>query len=387
MLMKSRVLLYIFVLFAFLKPAGFDLLGYSAINTFFNILRIVLAILIFLYYIIKGKKSICVHYELLFFIPLGISSLVNNYGIENYLIFAGSIIALTMYIETMIENNVKSFIYSLFYTYFLLIAANYVYMISIGGFIIDVETVRPDLFSLGSGSVVTILSSVNGVASYIFPAILSCILMMSITTYNNIVCWILIVLCFLSELFLWSATSLTGVFLLILYILFVYNNTNLSKKLVKPKLLLFITLFISLGITFFNIQNWFGYIITDILHKDLTMTGRTNVWEIGFKGFYESQIFGCGAGSKTIDNCYVQILYNSGIIGALGFILLMYFSIKRMHLNNPIKIERFVGFLLAIEILMFTTESWINFFGLYVTLVLGVNLRKIEYKISKCGFS
>lgn len=376
-----RVLLYIIILFTFLKPAGFDLLGYSILNTFFNVLRIIIAIIVFILYIRKSRVSKYIYYEILFFIPLGISSFLNNNGIEYFLIFAGTIIALTMCVEMMIKKNVKAFIYSLFYTYFLLIAANYIYMISIGGFVVDIENARPDLFVFGSNSIVTILSSVNGVASYVFPAIFSTVLLMHITSFKNIMCWMMIILCFLSELFLWSATSLTGIFLLVLYILLVYNNSDISKRFVKPRLLLYIALFISVGITFFNIQNWFGYIITDLLHKDLTMTGRTNVWQIGFRGFNESPIWGCGAGVETIDNCYVQVLYNSGIIGVLGFIVFICYSIKRMHLRNPIKLERFVGVLFSVEILMFTTESWVQFYGLFVTLILAVNLRNIE---SKC---
>lgn len=378
--MKYKVLLHTIILFTFLKPSGFDQLGYSTINTFFNISRIVFAIIILFIYLKKCKKSKGVHYELFFFIPLCISSFLNSDGTEKALIFVGTIITLTLYTERMIETNVKQFIYALFFTYFLLITTNYIYMISIGGFIVDVENTRPELFNADSGTFVTILSSVNGVASYIFPAIFSCILLMHITTLKNIACWILITLCFLSELFLWSATSLTGVFLLIIYILFIYNNTYISRKYVKPKILLFATFFISLGITFFNIQNWFSYIITDILHKDLTMTGRTNVWEIGFNGFYESPIFGRGSAAKTVDNCYVQVLYNTGMVGALGFVIFIYRSIKKMHLNAPTKLERFVGILFAIEVLMFTTESWIHFFGLYVTLILAINIRKIEAK-------
>lgn len=376
-----KILLYILVLFTFLKPSGFDALGYSAINSLFNTLRICLAVIILFLYLRKNRISRNLCYELLFFIPLGVSSFLNNSGIERYFIFAGSVLSLTMCIEIMIKKDVKAFIYSLFYTYFLLIVTNYVYMISVGGVFIDIENARPDLFVFNSESVVTLLSSVNGVASYIFPAIFSSVLLMRITTFKNLMCWGLILLCFLSELFLWSATSLSGVFILVIYILFIFNNMRISRKYVRPNLILLGTLFLSLGITFFNIQNWFSYIITEILHKDLTMTGRTNVWEVGFKGFRESPIWGCGFGSQTIDNCYIQVLYATGIVGAIGFFLYIYYSVKKMHLNNPIRLERFVGILFAVEVLMFTTESWINFLGLFITLILGVNLREIESRL------
>ena len=141
-----KILLYVLVLFTFLKPSGFDALGYSAINSLFNTLRICLAIIILFLYLRKNRISRNLCYELLFFIPLGLSSFLNNSGIERYFIFAGSVLSLTMCIEIMIKKDVKAFIYSLFYTYFLLIVTNYVYMISVGGVFIDIENARPDLF-------------------------------------------------------------------------------------------------------------------------------------------------------------------------------------------------------------------------------------------------
>lgn len=42
---------WVFVFFCFLKPAGFDLMGFTAINTFLNIARIVCALIVFFIYI------------------------------------------------------------------------------------------------------------------------------------------------------------------------------------------------------------------------------------------------------------------------------------------------------------------------------------------------
>ena len=50
---------FIFILFAFatfLKPACFDILGFGAINTFFNVSRVFVAIVIFIQYLFIDKK-------------------------------------------------------------------------------------------------------------------------------------------------------------------------------------------------------------------------------------------------------------------------------------------------------------------------------------------
>ena len=43
--------------------------------------------------------------------------------------------------------------------------------------------------------------------------------------------------------------------------------------------------------------------------------------------------------------------------------------------------EKFFSVVIAAVFLMFMSESWPNFLGLYVILILAVNAKKIEYKL------
>lgn len=252
-------------------------------------------------------------------------------------------------------------------------------MLSLFGFTINIEEAYPEAFDYNSELVITLLSSVNGVASFIFPALCSAILLMFATSKKNIWSWLLIIISFVTELILWSATSLTGVFIILVYVLFIYGKK--IEKFIMNKIIIGAALAISLGVTFFNIQHFFSFIIVDILHKDLTMTGRTNVWNIGYKGFFSSPIWGCGISSQTIDNGFVQCLYMAGLIGTLFFIIFISYNIKYLCSSHDKSIDKFFSVVMAVVLLMFMSESWPQFMGLYVILALSVNARTIERKL------
>ncbi len=339
---------FIFILFAFatfLKPACFDILGFGAINTFFNVSRVFVAIVIFIQYLFIDKKvpSKLLKSELWVFVCWFFSTLFAGEGLSRFFIFSVSILSLTMLIELLIEHQLKSLIHALFVIYFILITVNLVYLILIFGFTINIEENAQSLYDFYTkNAMVSLLSSPNMTASFLFPALCSAILLMLLTTKKNLFAWLLIAEIFVTVLILWSATSLTGVFLIVMYVLFVYKTKR--ERWIKPKFLICTILLLGIGITFFKIQYLFSFIIEDILHKDLTMTGRTNVWNIGFDGFFSSPILGCGFISKTIDNGYVQLLFMGGIIGTIAYFTFLFLALKAFCKNRIIHLEKILFF-------------------------------------------
>lgn len=378
---------FLFILFAiatFLKPACFDILGFNTINTFFNISRIFVAGIIFINYLFIKRKPLSrlLKYECLFFSFWFISTLISGEGFGPLSVFSISIIAFTMLIELLIAQNVKILINALFINYFILITVNFIYMISVFGFTINIEENARYLFDFyQENAMVSLLSSVNGTASFLFPALCSALLLMFATSKKNFFAWILIAEIFSTVLILWSATSLVGIFFIVAYVLFIYNTPR--ERWINPKLYINMVILLGIGITFFKIQYLFSFIIVDILHKDLTMTGRTNVWNIGFEGFFSSPLLGCGFSSKTIDNGYVQLLFIGGIIGTIAYFIFLQSSLKQFCKKKSLHLEKLFAFVIAIILLMFITESWPQFMGLYILLALAVNARNIESKLSQ----
>lgn len=140
----SSAIRFLFILFAFatfLKPACFDILGFNAINTFFNVSRVFVAIVIFIQYLFIEKKvpSKLLKGELMVFACWFLSTIFSGEGLSRFFIFSVSILSLTMLIELLIEHQLKSLIHALFVIYFILITVNLVYLISIFGFTINIE--------------------------------------------------------------------------------------------------------------------------------------------------------------------------------------------------------------------------------------------------------
>ena len=378
---------FLFILFAiatFLKPACFDILGFNTINTFLNISRIFVAGIIFINYLFIKRKPLSrlLKYECLFFSFWFISTLISGEGFGPLSVFSISIIAFTMLIELLIAQNVKILINALFINYFILITVNFIYMISVFGFTINIEENARYLFDFyQENAMVSLLSSVNGTASFLFPALCSALLLMFATSKKNFFAWILIAEIFFTVLILWSATSLVGIFFIVTYVLFIYNTPR--ERWINSKLYINTVILLGIGITFFKIQYLFSFIIVDILHKDLTMTGRTNVWNIGFEGFFSSPLLGCGFSSKTIDNGYVQLLFIGGIIGTIAYFIFLQSSLKQFCKKKSLHLEKLFAFVIAIILLMFITESWPQFMGLYILLALAVKPRNIESKLSQ----
>ena len=375
------ILILFFTILTFFKPSGFDALGMNSINTFFNISRIVVTIIISIVYF-SGKKyhSKLLKYLFFYFCVSFFSTYIHGLKLSIVIILSGSAIGFAMLTEIMIKKNLRLFLKVLLYIYFILIVFNLFWMISVVGFTVNIEEVYGE-DSL-QNMVVCFLSNANLSASFFIPGMLIATLNLFMSSKYNLISWILLISTFLSGLILWSATSLVGESIILLFsICILFNIEQIFIRYVKPIVLLFLSLFISVGVTFFKIQNLFEFLIVDILHKDLTMTGRTTVWNYGFKAFEKSPIIGLGFGNKSVmtcDNCYAQILGDNGMLGFIAFFMLIYFSYKNLFRGKKTKVKYLFTLVAALLFLMFIAESWVNFWGLYILLILFYNIESID---------
>lgn len=372
---------WVFVFFCFLKPAGFDLMGFTAINTFLNIARIVCALIVFFIYINRGTHNRYLPYLLFYILACFISTYFGQGNINLLFTFGGSIVSFALIWDIIPLKKLKTVMRSLLFVYMVLIIFSFFWMYQIVGFTINIE----EYFTDEQLQKVYFLSSSNGSASFFIPAMVCAILNLFISGKNSLLSWITLVFTYISGLIIWSATSLVAETALLGFAICYYLGlTHLFMNYLKYKVLLYICLFVSIGITFFNIQYLFEFIIVDILHKDLTMTGRATVMQNGFNAFYSSPFFGLGNFNKivsTCDNCYAQILGDTGLFGMITFILLMfkaYEVLKKSYLNS-ISYLFFIVFDLLL--LMFVAEAWSQFFGLYVLLILFSKTDMIQYYI------
>ncbi len=96
-----------------------------------------------------------------------------------------------------------------------------------------------------------------------------------------------------------------------------------------------------LCISIFRLQDKMAFIIEDILHKDLSMTGRTNFWDIGISFIKKNFFTGTGrissiylgkdyVGFQTLHSFYLDTLFRGGIILTLVLTIVILYSTKNI---------------------------------------------------------
>lgn len=375
-LYKNKWILLIFSM-AFLKPAGFDIYGMNNINLVFNIIRgIAIIVVLTEYFIIRKKVSIFIFIEIILFNIIGFSSLINGSDIIKYLMWSISILGFTCMIERGLNYDAKKLIEVLFFCYLILAVSNFYLQMKYYGWGIDGE----------NGYIgYSFLSSVNSTASYVFPGFVVAKLYSDLRGKMLTFSAVILILCFtLSTITVWSATSLMGIFFILIYILFIYGKRY--EKYINFKILIIVAIAIVVGIVFFRLQYYFEYIIVDILHKDLNMTGRTYFWDLGIDWFLKSPILGWGSDFKAqgtiIDNGIIQFLCQTGVIGFTTLLILMIISLKKLILNpKHSSCIYFISFVIFTIFIMSIAESWFIFAGFYIILTFCNNMTSVDKTI------
>jgi O-antigen ligase len=90
----------------------------------------------------------------------------------------------------------------------------------------------------------------------------------------------------------WAAGALA--ILCIFFLLLLFWTRPFFRRMMKPYTLLAIAWLWWFCIVVFRLQKYFSFIIVDVLHKDLTFTGRTILWDLALERFSSSPIIGTG---------------------------------------------------------------------------------------------
>lgn len=84
------------------------------------------------------------------------------------------------------------------------------------------------------------------------------------------------------------------------------------------------------AIVILRVQHLFSFIIVDILHKDLSFTGRTSIWDQALQAFATNPVLGTGKDVFTVNgqkissahNMLLETLVQGGILGLSSFLMM-----------------------------------------------------------------
>lgn len=377
---KNFVLFFLLLLPFF--ESEFITINLPKFNLLFNILKLISFLIILILIIINKKISKIIIAIAIYLLILIISTVQNNADISQCINRIFNIITVCLIIDYGLKKETNVFLVSFETLLSLLIYINLLTIIfNPMGMYCD---------KLGN-CLNWFLGYKNSHILFILPSIL-----VSFTnsyykknhlTINN---YILLVVSILTLILNKSSTSLVGIFIIIILIIFT-KNLKLTKVFnIRNYFISYIILFFSIIV--FRIQNLFSFIIVDILHKDITFTGRTYIWDYVFKFINKKKMLGYGIENnilrlnKTLvhqsyhaHDQLLEIIYKTGIVGLLSYFYLILISIKELYKYKKNKVSNFISIVMCAYFIMMLTEAY----SFEYTMFLFVFCYNVKYLVRK----
>lgn len=378
--MPDSPVFWALLILPFFKPASLEFINKN-IEVFWDISRVLSAVFIFLIYTLSSHFSKFILSVSSFRIILLISTLVNKGDYWSFFVTCIEEISFCMVIELCATTNFikfsKSFVISL-------------------GLLCTINLIT--IFLFPSGMYVSrythnwFLGYDNGHILYILPFLVVYCLLYIINKDHLTLKSFLIITIFTASIYItWSVTSVVGISLFTVYIIF--RHRLIFDRFLNIRMYIYSNVIIFFGIIIFRIQNIFAFLIENILKKDLTFTGRTKIWDNGLYWFQKRPLIGNGVQNTLVNysrinavhchNYYLQILYQSGLLGFLGFSILLFLVAHQLNSIPPNKYTRFISFSIFCFLLMLQIEAYTymtTFFGL---LTIAYHIKTISFQLEQ----
>ena len=121
---------------------------------------------------------------------------------------------------------------------------------------------------------------------------------------------------------------------------------------------------LNLILVVFRRQDLFYWLIVNILHKRPDLTFRIQIWDAALKEIQEHLMIGQGyhtfvlpGTGETTHNQYMEMLYKTGIIGLVIFLILLAVVIFILFKNRKIREAKWISLFLGGFFIMFVMES------------------------------
>lgn len=230
-----------------------------------------------------------------------------------------------------------------------------------------------------------LLGHQNGIYIYVMCAILVSILYLYCSNKrkaNYVRSLALIAASTIMVVKVWSATTLVGV--AIIFLVLVLYRFRIYPGIKTGIVFSFLMFF---GVVVYRQQSVFGWFIKNVLHRSMTFTGRTKIWDKTIELIKENPIWGYGYKSSATclrlfdgvhpHNRYLLDLFQGGIILLVIFLLLMLtasYALKRSE--NTIAKAIIVSSICSLLIHMqMEADRRLIFF---LPFIFAVNIREIE---------
>jgi len=317
--------------FVLILPRSITL--FPKLDNFFDILSLLMYMFIIVVYILNKKYSKIQLYLFLFFFSLFIPTLFKSHDYMFYIKLYINYFSVSLFTELSIKYNFEVFYKGFKRVLSIFIIFNFVSLFLFPNGIMNIK----EYYFLGydNASIITIV-----IGTTILCA-LDTIKNGKLSKFTVF----LVFISFLTYYLQWAVSCMVNIVLLILYIILLNNDKFLFiKKRITIKKITYLSLIIFLSLVFFRIQNIFEFLIVDILHKDLTITGRIYIWDRCIYYIRCNPIIGMGVydySTRTnlyniyhAHSTYLHILLEGGIVSLLAYLNIFFKLNKQINKLN-----------------------------------------------------
>lgn len=281
----------------------------------FNLFRLVSGCIIVFIYLSRQQVSKIVLMQMLFQAVLLFSTVLNDGDLYNQILTAISVISFYLIAEMGIRDSCTDFLRVIMLCSEIMVYINLLTLIIFPNGMYQDWTYRNWFLGTDNQHIGVLLVSV-------------CVALIYRNYFGKkIRPYLLMAACVISIFLCWSATSVGGIVLFgFLYFAAVKRNNPVFNYVTYMIIISAIFVFIIL----LRLQNYFEFIIVDLLGKEITFTGRVDICDAGIYWIKKAWLLGNGVESyslhaqKTIypsmHNTFLEYLYQGGIVLFLIFI-------------------------------------------------------------------
>lgn len=364
-------LAFVLLIIPFYKPGYFDSIGF--LDVLFNGIRVIFSLFIFLFYVQKEKRYTKTLWILfLFEISFLISNIIN--GISLYVFIKNNVLQYAIFLLlSMYSSTPKVLIKTIF-----IIAEILVY--------INLVTIL--IFPEGMYTNIT-TNWLLGYKNYYFPFFIGFLIVALL--YNNYFTfsyrpYLLIITMVIT---LYVVESSTSLFVFVLFFLIYFLMRNSDSRLINAWTftITYIVLFFILVLS--RKMSLFSVIIENIFHKNMTLSGRTRIWDSVISLVKQKPIFGWGLMSYEdsigliglttgthAHNTLLQFLYTGGIVSLILWVTFYCLIVNKLYKYrnyNTAKVITIALFTYSIGCLVETYSSAL----IFVMFALADNIDRI----------
>lgn len=367
------------LLIPYYKPGSLEYIA-PAVDVFFDNWLVIASMVIITLYLFNRKLSKIILVIISYTIALTISTVINSGDYFSLLKNTIRIISHCMLFELGTKYSIKDLLKSLVFVLGIECAINSITILKFPNGLYDplgnATWAESHCFFLGYD---------NANVMYLLPFLCAFLIYATYKKYNRIA-KIAVVLLFSATVYItWAAATVVSITIFILLV--VMSEYRMQFKVLKYKYFIAAILIVFFALVVFRLQNLLKPIIVDLLGKDLTLSGRTRVWDRAIGYIAHHPIFGMGEmsseenylllGVPHAHSFFLRVQFEAGIIGSACILAILILVGKAQKGLSKNKYCFFMSATVFCLFIIMLTESFFVSSVVFSTLTMAYHIKSL----------